>query len=81
MKEIQAYIADNRQLGNHLHDSEPDPDILGPLRHRPPGITDELLGVQSDLHPVVDQGEQGGQGEGRHEDCYEAKLQNWETEN
>ena len=81
VKEILAYIADNRQLGDHLHDPEPDPDVLGPLGHGPPGLTDELLCVQSDLHPVVDEGEQGSQGEGRHEDCYEAKLKNWETEN
>ena len=77
MKEILSYIADDGQLGDHLHDLEPDPDILGPLGHGPPRLADELLGVQPDLHPVVEEGEQGGQGEGRHEDCDETELENW----
>ena len=46
-----------------------------PLRHGPPSLADELLGVQPDLHPVVEEGEQGGQGEGRHEDCDETELE------
>ena len=46
-----------------------------PLGHRPPRLTDELLGVQSDLHPVVEEGEQGSQGEGRHEDRDETELE------
>ena len=74
-RKIVTDIADNRQLGDHLHDGEPDPDVLGPLGHGPPGLTDELLGVQSDLHPVVEEGEQGSQGEGRHEDGDETELE------
>ena len=46
-----------------------------PLGHRPPRLTDELLGVQSDLHPVVEEGEQGSQGEGGHEDGDETELE------
>ena len=80
MKEILSYIADDGQLGDHLHDLEPDPDILGPLGHGPPRLADELLSVQPDLHPVVEEGEQGGQGEGRHEDCDETELEHWNTE-
>ena len=80
VKEAVPHIADNSQLSDHLHNPEPDPDVLRPLRHGPPGLADELLGVQPDLHPVVEEGEQGGQGEGRHEDCDETKLENWETE-
>ena len=79
VKEILSYIADDGQLGDHLHDLEPDPDILGPLGHGPPRLADELLGVQPDLHPVVEEGEQGGQGEGRHEDCDETELEHWNT--
>ena len=74
-RKIVTDIADNRQLSDHLHDGEPDPDVLRPLRHGPPGLADELLGVQPDLHPVVEEGEQGGQGEGRHEDCDEPELE------
>ena len=73
--EIVTDIADHRQLSDHLHDGEPDPDVLGSLRHRPPGLTDKLLGVQSDLHPVVEQRKERRQREGRNEDCYETKLQ------
>ena len=51
-----------------------------PLGHGPPRLADELLSVQSDLHPVVEEGEQGGQGEGRHEDCDETELEHWNTE-
>ena len=80
VKEILSYIADDGQLGDHLHDLEPDPDILGPLSHGPPRLADELLSVQPDLHPVVEEGEQGGQGEGRHEDCDETELEHWNTE-
>ena len=75
LKDTLPYITDNSQLSDHLHNPEPDPDILRPLRHGPPGLADELLGVQPDLHPVVEEGEQGGQGEGSHEDCDEAELE------
>ena len=46
-----------------------------PLSHGPPRLADELLSVQPDLHPVVEEGEQGGQGEGRHEDRDETELE------
>ena len=48
-----------------------------PLSHGPPRLADELLSVQPDLHPVVEEGEQGGQGEGRHEYGNKTKLENW----
>ena len=79
-KECFTDIADNSQLSDHLHDGEPDPDVLRSLRHGPSGLADELLGVQPDLHPVVDEGEQGRQGEGRHEDCDETKLEDWKLD-
>ena len=72
-----SYITDDRQLCQHLQYGEPDPDILRPLRHRPPRLADKLLAVQPDLHPVVDEGKEGGQGEGGHENGDEAELQNW----
>ena len=69
-------IADNSQLSDHLHDGEPDPDVLRSLRHGPSGLADELLGVQPDLHPVVEEGEERGEGEGRHEYGNKTKLEN-----
>ena len=63
---------------HELENGEPDADILGALRHRSPRLADELLGVEADLHPVVEQREEGRQGEGRHEDRQETELQNCE---
>ena len=73
------YIVDDRQLCQHLQYGEPYPDILRPLRHRPPRLADKLLAVQPDLHPVVDEGKEGSQGEGGHENGDEAELQNWKS--
>ena len=72
---VVTHIADDRQLRDHLHDPEPDADVLRPLGHGPPCLADELLGVQSDLHPVVEESKQGRQGEGRHEDGDETELE------
>ena len=62
MKNIDVYhyvthIANDCQLCEHIEDGEPDPDVLRPLRHRAPRLPDKLLRVQSDLNPVVEQGE------------------------
>lgn len=64
-------------MSQHVQYLEPDPDILSPLGDRPPGLTDELLRVQSDLHPVIEQSKKWGQRKGSHEDGDEAKLQHW----
>ena len=48
-----------------------------PFSDSSPCLTDKLLGVQPDLHPVVEEGEQWSQREGRHEDGDEAKLEDW----
>ena len=50
---------------------------LSPFSDSSPRLTDKFLGVQPDLHPVVEEGEQGSQREGRHEDGDEAKLEDW----
>ena len=71
---LSVYIWNDSEVSNHVQDLEPDPDVLGPLGHRPSRLADELLSVQPDLHPVVQEGEEGGEGEGRHEDGDEAEL-------
>ena len=68
------YIAYDCQLSQHLHNPEPDPNILCSFCHSSPCFTDKLLGIQPDLHPVVQQGKQRGQGEGCYEYGDEAKL-------
>ena len=41
----------------------------------PPCLPDKLLGVEPDLDPVVEEGEERGEGEDGHEDGDEAKLE------
>ena len=50
---------------------------ISPFSDSSPCLTDKLLGVQPDLHPVVEQRKQRSQREGRHEDGDEAKLEDW----
>ena len=50
---VVTHIADDRQLRDHLHDPEPDADVLRPPRHRPPRLAHELLRVQPNLDPVI----------------------------
>ena len=75
VSQFSAHVADDGQLGEHLQDLEPDPDVLRALRHRPPRLAYKLLCVQPDLNPVVEQGEQRGEGEGGHEDGNEPELE------
>ena len=49
---------------------------LRPLRHRSPSFTDKLLSIEPDLNPVVEEGEEGSEGEGGDEDGDEAELEN-----
>ena len=41
-----------------------------------PGVSNKLLSIESDLDPVVEEGEEGSEGEGGDEDGDEAKLEN-----
>lgn len=75
-----AYVADDGQVSDGLQDGEPDANALCSLSHQPPVVTDELVGIQADLHPVVEQGKEGCQGTGRHKDGDEAALQDCNEE-
>lgn len=72
-----THVADDGQVGQHVQDLEPDADVLGALRDWPPRLAHQLVRVQPDLHPVVEQREQRRKRERRHEDGDEAELQNW----
>ena len=48
-----THICDDGELCQHVEDSEPDADVLRPLRHCPPRLANKLLRVQPDLDPVV----------------------------
>ena len=41
-----------------------------------PGIPNKLLSIKSDLDPVVEEGKEGGEGEGGDEDGDEPELEN-----
>ena len=41
-----------------------------------PGVSNKLLSIESDLNPVVEEGEEGSEGEGGDEDGDEAELEN-----
>ena len=41
-----------------------------------PGVSNKLLSIESDLDPVVEEGEEGSEGEGGDEDGDEAELEN-----
>ena len=41
-----------------------------------PGLADKFLSIKSDLDPVVEEGEEGSEGEGGNEDGDEAELEN-----
>ena len=72
-----THVCDDGEVRQGLQDVEPGADVLRTLGHRPAVLTHKLVGVQADLGPVVEQSEEGRQGEGRHEDGDEAKLQHW----
>ena len=48
-----THIGDDGELGEHVEDSEPDADVLRPLRHCPPRLANKFLRVQPDLDPVI----------------------------
>ena len=70
-----THVADDGELGEAVEDREPHPDVPGALRHRPARLAHQLLRVDPDLDPVVEQREQGSERERCHEDRDEAELQ------
>ena len=76
ISKLKSYIADDSQLCQHFHDLEPDSNVLSSLSHSSPGLTHELLSVQSDLHPVVEESKEWSKREGSNKDGDETKLKN-----
>ena len=69
-----TYVADDGELNDGVEDAEPDSDVLAAFGDRPASLADELVSVQTDLQPVVEQREQRRQRKRRHEHRYEAEL-------
>ena len=75
-----THVGDDGEVRQGLQDVEPGADVLRALGHRPPVLTHKLVCVQTHLGPVVEQSEERGQWEGRHEDGDEPELQHWESQ-
>lgn len=72
-----THVAEDGEVGDGFEDVEPDANILDPFSPGPATLAEVLVGVQADLHHVVGEGEEGSQGEGRHEERHEAVLDHW----
>ena len=75
MTSSYAYIAYDGQLSQCVEDGEPDTDVLSAFGHGSSRFADELLCVESNFDPVVEEGEEGRERKRRHEDGYETKLE------
>lgn len=69
-----THIGNNRQNGHCVEDFLPCADVSGLGCHRSSELGGELPGVHPDLQDVVEQSQQGSQGEGRHKQSDETKL-------
>ena len=52
-------------------------DILCPFSNRTTEDSNELVSIEPDLDPVVEQGEEGSKREGRHKDGHKPVLDHW----
>lgn len=67
-------VADDGKLRESVENLEPDSDVLTSFCYRTSRLAGELVSVQSDLHPVVEQSKERRQRKRRHEYCYEPEL-------
>lgn len=70
------YIADDRQVGEEFQDFHPNSNVFCLSPNGPPGTADELLGVQTNFHDIVEQRKKWGERECCHEDGDESELHN-----
>jgi len=61
-------------MSDGVEDGEPDADVLAALGDRPSSLADELVRVESNLQPVVEQREQRRQRKRGHEYRNKAEL-------
>lgn len=72
---FSTHVDNDGDLCQDLKEKEPNTDVLGTLSHGTAVLADKFLGVQTDLDPVIEQGEERGQRESRHKNGDEAKLE------
>ena len=80
MSQSTTNICDNGEDGDPTEDFLPGPDAVGLGCHGASVLSGELPGIHSYFNDVVDQCQQGGQGEGGDEKRDETKLDHWDTE-
>lgn len=73
----RTHVSDDGQNGHGVEDLQPRADVSGLGRNRASELSGKLPGVHPDLQDVVEQSQQGGQGERGHEEGDEAKLHHW----
>ena len=71
---IITHVEHDGEVGDTLEDAVPGSDILHPLRQRSPHLRHVLVGVQTDLHHVIDESTERRQRESSHEQCDESVL-------
>ena len=73
-RDVLTHVTDDSELCQRVQNDKPDADVLTAFSHGTPRLAHELVRVQPDLYPVVQQREERGQREGGHEYSDEAKL-------
>ena len=73
MKSI-THVEHDGEVGDALEDAVPGSDVLHPLRQRSPHLGHVFVGVQTDLHDVIDEGAERRKWERSHEECDEPVL-------
>ena len=64
-------------MGQRGDDVEPDADAGCLLSERATRVANQLLRVQAQFDPVVEQGEEGSERKRHHEYSYKTELQHW----
>lgn len=77
---LDTYICDDRKYSNPTEDFLPGSDAVGLGCHGTSELSGELPGIHSNLNNVVNECQEGCQGEGGHEQCDETKLDHCDVE-
>lgn len=76
---LSTHVGDDGQVRQGFQDIEPYSDVLGTLSDWPAVVTHKLVRIQTDFHPVVEEGEERREWERCHKDGDEPKLENCST--
>lgn len=74
LQRLESYVGEHGRVRDELQDGKPDADVLSSLHHRAAIFSDELLSIQTNLHPIVDESEERSERTRCHKDGDESKL-------